>query len=364
MTCARLVKRSVVFVGPVMVVMVLGALVTSISAMPQDGRTASTYTVRTLPLPDNGTGDVSMDYIAFDPATNSLWVPAGNTGAVDVVDVASGKVRQIRDLPTSEVQARGGTRVLGPSGVSIGDGVVFIGNRGGSDVCAYNARTLARAACAHLDSRPDGVAYVAPTKEVWVTTPGEQSIRVLDAATLMQKAKLTYPGNPEGYAVDAKRGRFYTNLEDKDRTVAIDLKTHETVATWNPACGGGGPHGLGLDVAAGHLFVGCDAAAEVMNVGGDGAVLSKVDTGDGVDDIHYAPATHLLYVGAARAATLTVARADAAGKLTIVAKVATQNGARNGVVTKDGTVFLAHGGGVKLPALVVVSPAPSAPSGK
>jgi hypothetical protein len=92
----------------------------------------------------------------------------------------------------------------------------------------------------------------------------------------MQKAKLAYSGNPEGYAVDAKRGRFYTNLEDKDGTVAIDLKTRETVATWNPSCGGGGPHGLALDVAAGHLFIGCDAAAEVMNVGGDGSILSKV----------------------------------------------------------------------------------------
>jgi len=105
------------------------------------------------------------------------------------------------------------------------------------------------------------------------------------------------------------------------------------------------------------LFIGCDATAEVMNVSGDGAVLSKVETGDGVDDIHYASATHLLYVGAARAARLTIARADNAGKLTTVAQVPTQNGARNGVVTKDGTVYLAHGGGVKLPALVVVSPA-------
>ena len=351
---AMFFKRSVVFVGGVML---LGALATSMTAAPQGGRSASTYTVHTLALPDNGTGDVSMDYIAFDAATNSLWVPGGNTGAVDVVDVTIGKVRQIPNLPTSRVEARGGTRVLGPSGVSIGEGVVYIGNRGGSDVCAFNPRTLARVACGHLDSRPDGVVYVAPTKEVWVTTPGEQSIRVLNASTLMQKAKLTFPGNPEGYAVDAKRNRFYTNLEDKDRTVAVDLKSHETVATWNPACGGGGPHGLALDVAAGHLFIGCDAAAEVMNVGGDGAVLSKVDTGDGVDDINYAPTTHLLYVGAARAAKLTIARADDAGKLTVVTQVATQNGARNGVVTKDGTVFLAHGGGVKLPALVVVSPA-------
>jgi len=352
MTHAPFFKRSVVFAGLVTV----GALATSTSATPQDKRTGSAYTVSTLALPDGGAGDVSMDYIAFDPATNSLWVPGGNTGAVDVVDVATRKIRQIPDLPTAQVQARGGTRVLGPSAVSIGDGVVYIGNRGGSDVCAFNARTLAGVACAQLDSRPDGVVYVAPTKEVWVTTPGEQGIRVLDATTLTQKAKLTFPGNPEGYAVDAKRGRFYTNLEDKDRTVAVDLKSHETVATWNPACGGGGPHGLGLDVAAGHLFIGCDATAEVMNVGGDGAVLSKVDTGDGVDDINYAPTTHLLYVGAARAAKLTIARADDAGKLTIVTQVTTQNGARNGVVTTNGTVFLAHGGGVKLPALVVLSP--------
>src|SRR6516162_4049985 len=205
-------KRSMML-GVVVIAVGFGATRTSAQNV-----TAANYTVRTFPLPDNGTGDVSMDYIAFDPTTNSLWVPGGNTGAVDVVDVATGKVRQIQNLPTAEVPARGGTRVLGPSGVSIGEGVVFIGNRGGSDVCAFNARTLARVACQHLDSRPDGVAYVAPTKEVWVTTPGEQGIRILDASTLTQKAKLTFPGNPEGYAVDAKRGRFYTNLEDKDRT--------------------------------------------------------------------------------------------------------------------------------------------------
>ncbi|HZS61302.1 MAG TPA: hypothetical protein VFA43_18640 [Gemmatimonadaceae bacterium] len=344
-----MLRRSIAFVVG-MIACASGA--TSVSAQ----NTTRNYTVHTLPLPDNGTGDVSMDYIAFDAATNSLWVPGGNTGAVDVVDVTTSKVRQIPNLATAQVQARGGTRILGPSGVSIGDGVVYIGNRGGSEVCAFNSRTLARVACQHLDARPDGVAYVAPTKEVWVTTPSEQGIRILDATTLAEKAKLTFPGNTEGYAVDAKRSRFYTNLENKDRTVAIDLKTHQTVATWNPACGGGGPHGLGLDVAAGHLFIGCDAAAEVMNVAGDGAVLSHIDTGDGVDDIHYTPDTHLLYVGAARAAKLTIARVDSGGKLTLVAQVPTQSGARNGVVSRDGTVYLAHGGGVKLPALVVVSP--------
>ena len=344
---------------------VLGTLGGSLAAWtvfaltePQGSSNAgSNYSVRTLPLPDNNAGNVSMDYIAYDSHTNSVWVPGGNTGAVDVVDAATGKVRQISDMPTKEVEGRNGAkRVLGPTAVSIGEGVVYIGNRGDSTVCAFDSTSLARMACGHLDSTPDGVAYVAPTKEVWVTTPRDKSIRVLDSKTLDQKAKLTFDGNPEGYAVDAKRGRFYTNMEDKDQTLAIDLKTQKTIATWNPACGKDGPHGLGLDAAAGHLFVACSTLAEVMDVGHDGAVLSKVNTGDGVDDIHYEPATHLLYVGAAREAKLTIARAGEKGQLTVVAQVPTPAGARNATVAKDGTVFLAHGGQAQISGLVVVTP--------
>jgi hypothetical protein len=314
------------------------------------------YSVRMLPLPDSGAGNVSMDYIAYDAGTNSVWVPGGNTGAVDVVDAATGKVRQISQLPTKEEDFRGGKRTLGPSAVSIGEGQVYIGNRGDSSVCSFNSRSLAHGACAHFDSTPDAVVFVAPTKEVWVTTPGDKSIRVLDAKTLEQKSKLTYEGNPEGFAVDAMHGRFYTNLEDKDRTLAIDLKTEKTVANWSPSCGKDGPHGLGLDSKAGLLFVACSTLAEVLDAGHDGAILSMVDTGDGVDDIYYSSATHLLYVGAARAAKLTIARADDKGHLSIVAQVPTREGARNGVLDKNGNLYLAHSAIAKFSALLVVSP--------
>jgi DNA-binding beta-propeller fold protein YncE len=297
-----------------------------------------------------------MDYIAYDPDTNSVWVPGGDTGAVNVVDAATGKVRQIPDFPTSEQEVRGNRLVMGPTAVSIGEGVAYIGNHGDSTVCAFNSRSLTRGVCTRLDSRSDGVAYVAPTKEVWVTTPGDNAVRVLDGRTLTQKAKLTFDGTPEGYAVDARRGRFYTNLEDKDRTLAIDLKTRKTVTTWNPSCGKESPHGLAVDVETGHLFVACSTFAEVLDAGRDGAILSKVDAGDGVDGIDYAPATHLLYVGAARAAKLTIAQADSNGRLVIVAQVPTHEGARNGVVSKNGTIYLAHSRPTNLSALVVVSP--------
>jgi len=325
-------------------------------AEPAGATAGATYTVQPLPLPGASDDGILMDYLVFDPGTGFVWVPAGNTGAVDVVDTASGKVTQVSGFPTKEVEVRGRKRSIGPSSATVGDGVVYVGNRGDSSVCAVDARSLTRGTCGQLDSMPDGLAYVAPTKELWVTTPRDKSVRILDGATLAQKAKLSFDGQPEGFAVDPVRGRFYTNLEDKDRTLAIDLKTRQTVATWNPKCGEDGPHGLRLDEKSGFLFVACDARTEALDAGHDGAVLSSVETGQGVDDLDYAPASRLLYVGAAKAGKLTVARVDGRGKITLVAQVPTREGARNGVVTKDGRVYLGHASAPKSSELLVVSP--------
>jgi DNA-binding beta-propeller fold protein YncE len=319
-------------------------------------RAASSFTVRTEPLPLGGSSPISMDYIAFDPATRLLWVPAGNAGAVVVVDTATETMKQISDLPTADMGTGEHKRMVGPSSVATGSASVYIGNRADSTVCAFDSRSLARGTCHHLDSMPDGLAYVAATREVWVTTPRDKSIRILDAVTIAEKTKLTFDGNPEGFAVDAKRGRFYTNLEDQDRTLAIDLETHAIAATWNPKCGEAGPHGLRVDSDAGHLFVACSSSAEVLDAAHDGAILSSLDAGEGVDDLDYSPATHLLYVAAAKAGRLTVARDDAKGKLSLEAKVTTVVGARNPAVTDKGVVYLAHTAFGDLRDLVVATP--------
>ena len=332
---------------------VLTILLVTVVTSRKGAAADASYAVRNVTLP--GSGPISMDYIAFDPATRFVWVPAGNTGAVDVIDSSDNSVRQITGFSTAEMGAGERKRVVGPSSVSIGEKSVYVGNRGDSNVCAFDPRTFARGKCHRLDSMPDGVAYVAPTREVWVTTPRDKSIRILDAATLDEKAKLTYEGNPEGFAVDTRLGRFYTNLEDKDRTLAIDLKSHQTVATWNPSCGEDGPHGLRVDAAAGRLFVACSTRVEDLDTG-TGKTLSSVDTGDGVDDIDYSPASHLLYVGAARAGRLTVARVDSDGKLSVAATATVPVGARNPAVADSGSVYLAHGGGSGLHDIVLAEP--------
>lgn len=331
----------------------LGAIALALQATSNQSQH---YTAHPLALPDHGKGNITMDYITYDPATGYVWVPAINLGVVDVVDTRNNSVREIPGFATKELESRGRKFVQGPSGVSVGDGVVYIGDRADSSICTIDERTLARKNCGHIDSAPDGVVYVGPTKEVWVTAPRDNSIRILDSESLTQKEKLTFEGRPEGYAVDAKRGRFYTNYEDKDLTTAIDLKTHQTVAKWPAKCGEDGPHGISLDQQAGFLYVACSTRAEVLDVGHDGKILSSIDTGDGVDDLHYSPATHTLYVGAARDARLTIARADTNGKLTLITQVPTHEGARNGVVTKSGVVYLAHARPGEFAGLIVVSP--------
>ena len=295
-----------------------------------------------------------MDYLLYNPRTNTVWVPAGNTGAVDVIDVATGKLSRIEGFLTKEIERSGVKRLVGPSAAALGDrGTVYVGNRGDSSICAVDESSLAKGPCAKLDASPDGIAYVTKTKEVWVTTPRDRSIRVLDGTTLTQKARLEFEGSPEGFAPDNTRGRFYTNLEDKDVTLAIDLASRKTVATWKSNCGEEGPRGLRLVEAEGILLVACTARLESLDLAHDGALLGSLDTGDGVDDFDYSAPDHRVYVGAAKAAKLTIAVLDPKGGLSQVTSVPTKEGARNGVVTHDGRVYLAHSKGSQL---VIVTP--------
>jgi hypothetical protein len=109
-----------------LVVMVIGAIAVGLQAASDQN---ATYTVRTVALPDHGKGNITMDYTAYDPRTGYVWVPAINIGSVDVVDTSNGSVREIEGFATNEVEVRGRKRAQGPSGVSIGDGLVYIGDR-------------------------------------------------------------------------------------------------------------------------------------------------------------------------------------------------------------------------------------------
>jgi DNA-binding beta-propeller fold protein YncE len=275
-----------------------------------------------------------------------VWVPAGGTGNAVVIDSKTRELRTLDKFPTKEVDWRGQKRLVGLSSATVGNGFVYVGNRADASVCAVDAKTLERGGCVTLPGSPDGLAFVARTKEVWVTTPRDQAIVILDVSQPSAPkvgGSFKLEGGPEGYAVDDDRGIFYTNLEDKDRTLAIDVATRKVTATWMPQCGEDGPRGLAIEPKERLLMVACTDHVEVLDAAKDGRILSKLDTGEGVDNLGYLAGQRLLYAAAGKAGALTVAHLDAKGNLRQTAHVATAPGARNAVVSDDGTAFVADG---------------------
>jgi DNA-binding beta-propeller fold protein YncE len=304
-----------------------------------------------------GTAPVGMDYLAYDAVNHRVWVPAGNTGNVDVVDTATGKVTPIAGFATI-ASTRPGRPKMGPSSATIGDGVAWVGNRGDNTVCAFDLRSLEKRFCVQLHAMPDGLQYVSSTHELWVTTPSSSELVIVDVAAKAPAvtASIKLAGAPEGYAVDVERGVFYTNLEDKDTTVAVDVKTRKPLASWPSGCGGDGPRGIAIDAARKLLFVACTDGAVTQDLAHGGKVLGRVKTGAGVDNIDYAASRKLLYVASRVDGMLAFVDVAASGALSVHATVATANGARNAVVDANGTAYVADSAGGRL--IVVKPPTP------
>jgi DNA-binding beta-propeller fold protein YncE len=298
---------------------------------------------------------VAMDYLVYDARHHRIWVPAGNTGNVDVVDTATGTVTPIGGFVTRP-SSRSGRPRMGPSSATVGDGVIWVGNRGDDKVCRFDAATLEKGTCLPLAAMPDGLAYVASTHEVWITTPHDQTLTVVDEKSGKITATLKVDGSPEGYAVDQQRAVFFTNLEDRDQTLAIDVKARKVTASWSPGCGKEGPRGLALDSARHLLVVACTDGARVLDLNHEGKVVGQLKTGGGVDNLDYFPERHLLYVASSRDAKLTLATLADDGALSVVATDQTADGARNPVVDDHGVAYVPDAQGGRL--IVVKPPSP------
>jgi DNA-binding beta-propeller fold protein YncE len=300
---------------------------------------------------------VGMDCLAYDSANHRVWVPAGNTGNVDVVETGSGKLTAVGGFPTAP-SARPGRPNMGPSSATVGDGVIWVGNRANNQICAIDARSLEKRACVQLASMPDCLAYVAPTHELWVTTPRDQTLTIVDVGgkTPGTPVSIKMTGAPEGYAVDGPRGLFFTNLEDKDQTLAIDIKTRKVSATWAPGCGTEGPRGLAVDPTRGLLFVACTDGAVALDLAHEGKIVGRLKTGGGVDNIAYDPGRKTLLLAAGKDAKLTFVRVADSGALTLVQATDTAAGARTVVVDDTGTAYVADSPGGRL--LVIKPGAP------
>ncbi len=202
----------------------------------QQTATATTATptqrVSSVPLPGAGSDGVGMDYAALQPHTSAVWVPPSTAHRERRRhrgrDAQGHRVHRLLDQgegaqrpgPSHGAELRGARRrrrVRRQPRRSVG-------------VRAVDERTLPRAASATASTpAPTG----DPLRAVDARGGGDHAARQADphprrwqAGGRPRKHEVRRRA-PEGFAVDVKRGRYYTNMEDHDETSRSTIKSHQ-----------------------------------------------------------------------------------------------------------------------------------------
>jgi len=253
------------------------------------------------------------DYASVDSAGKRLFVSHGTS----VVVIDTGKNTVVGEIAPT----------LGVHGIAVAPelGKAFVSDGRANKAEIVDLKTLKIVASVETGQNPDAILYEPAHKAVYTFNGRGKSATVIDAVTGTVKATIALPGKPEFAVVDVKAGRIYNNIEDTSTIVAIDTTTHQVVNTW-PIAPGEGASGLAIDLTHHRLFAVCDKMM-VMLDSTTGKVLGTLAIGDGPDAAAYDPGTGYVFASASDG-TMTVAKVDAAGKLTLVQTLATPQATR------------------------------------
>ena len=179
---------------------------------------------------------------------------------------------------------------------------------------------------------PDNVRLVGDK----VVVANASGFAVLGAATLERTASWSLPGAPESFQAAPDGSRWFANVPDAPQdgeggsVLVVDGATGATTATWHLAAASNYP--MAIDEAGTRLYIAtrCPTRLLAVDTTSGRTVASSACVGD-ADDVFVDPATgHVLLIGGAGAVELYAP--DASGALTRVSALATERGARTGLL--------------------------------
>jgi DNA-binding beta-propeller fold protein YncE len=235
---------------------------------------------RSIPLP-GVTGRI--DHLALDPDRRRLFVAEVGAGAVDAVDLASGRVTRLAS-GLSEPQGVGylahGDEVVVATG---GDGLVrFYPAKGGGELGRIP-----------LGDDADDVRVDSGSGLVAVGYGGG-AIAVIDPASRKLVRSFAVPAHPEGFQID--RGRIFVNLPRADKVAVVDQAKGAIIANW-PNTLGHFNFPMAVDPAAGVIAVGCRLPARLaLFDAASGKRLQDLDACGDADDVWFDPGRRRIYL--------------------------------------------------------------------
>jgi len=248
-----------------------------------------------------------MDHMAVDVKTKRLFVPAEQKKAMEIVDLAAGKV--IHTITGFDGAPRKTVYLADANQIWVDDG----GSVKSFDASSYQ---LLKNIPFDLDKSakliPDngnfdpksGLFYVTITADAnSATATVKGSVEIVDTKTGSRVGNIKLDGtDPSGIAFDAATPRMFVILGDTAQVQVIDRDKRAIIATWE-ITGGTQPHTVAIDTAHHRLFVGArikpghiymPCKMVVMDTE-TGKVVAALDTEGGADEIQYDAASGRVY---------------------------------------------------------------------
>jgi hypothetical protein len=316
---------------------------------------------RTIPLPGVGISKSTtdgaaipgrLDHLAYDPATDRLFIAALDQSSLEVVDLKKGeRIKRITGLEK-------------PQGIAVvpAAGCLAVACGDEDAVHVYGLKDLKPRAVTKIGQDVDNVRCDGGT-QVYIgfgSNQGAGGLAVYDAVKLRKVEDIWLGSHPESFQLDLRPGAtdMFVNLparksETNDGTVLRLDRNHDRIlATWRlPGAAQNFP--MALDADRGHLFIATRRPPELICLDAkSGDLLSRAECVADSDDIFYDAATQkVLVIGGGRAgedAALEIYNVATNGQVSRVASVPTSPHARTGYfVPERRAVYVAcppHGG--------------------
>jgi DNA-binding beta-propeller fold protein YncE len=271
-----------------------------------------------------------IDHLAFDAATQRLYVAALGNNSVEVLDVGA----------ASHFKSLSGFRE--PQGIAVIPDInaVAVANGQGDGVQLIGAGDYRATAMIRLGDDADNVRYDPSAKRVYVGF-GSGALAGIDVVTAKVIGEAKLAGHPESFQLERGGSRVFVNVPSAEQIAVVDRSSMKVTATW-PVTSAGANYPMALDEPNHRVFVGCRRPAKALvfdtNSGKQTAAFDIV--GD-TDDVFYDAARKRLYVTGGEGYR-DVVQDQGASKFARVAHMPTASGARTSLFVPDqGRLYLA-----------------------
>ena len=261
----------------------------SLGAHCVQSQTTSPLTLhRTIPMP-SGTG--KFDHFAVDLQANRLFIAATGSHAIQVLDLASGKV-------TETISGLGKPHGLAWIAAA---GRLYASDGTQNDLKVFEGSPLKQIKSVKLSADADDMIFDNKSKLLYVGHGGTDAanpamVAVIDANNQTLLTQLPVATHPESLEIDNKKHRIFVNLADAAEIAVIDGATHSLSASWKLTRAKDNVP-LAFDEEHDLLFVGCRTPGRLLVLDGEsGKELADLEADAGADDLFYDAELHRIYL--------------------------------------------------------------------